>query len=127
MGIDCISDEQLTKIKEVSRFVSELDNLAPFRYQPYVGDSAFAHKAGVHVSAIRKNVTTYEHIQPERVGNRQRVLISDLSGESNVLTAAEFKIDFESKDPKVRQVLEDLKQLENQDFNLKEPRALSRS
>jgi 2-isopropylmalate synthase len=117
MGIDCISDEQLTKIKEVSRFVSELANLAPFRYQPYVGESAFAHKAGVHVSAIRKNVTTYEHIEPERVGNRQRVLISDLSGESNVLyKAAEFKIDFESKDPKVRQILEDLKQLENQGF-----------
>jgi 2-isopropylmalate synthase len=62
-------------------------------------------------------VATYEHVQPERVGNRQRALISDLSGESNVLyKAAEFKIDFESRDPKVRQILEDLKQLENQGF-----------
>jgi 2-isopropylmalate synthase len=117
MGIDCISDGQLRRMKEVSRFISELANLPHFKYQPYVGDSAFAHKGGVHVSAVRKNVATYEHIQPERVGNRQRVLISDLSGASNVLyKAAEYKIDFESKDPKIRQILEDLKQLENQGF-----------
>ena len=117
MGIDCITDERLRKIKEVSRFVSELANLPPYKYQPYVGDSAFAHKGGIHVSAIRKNVATYEHIQPERVGNRQRVLISDLSGESNILhKAAEFKIDLESKDPTVRKILDELKQLEHQGF-----------
>jgi 2-isopropylmalate synthase len=117
MGIDCISDERLRKLKEVSRFVSELANLPPYKYQPYVGDSAFAHKGGIHVSAIRKNVATYEHIQPERVGNRQRVLISDLSGESNILhKAAEFKIDLESKDPAVRKILDELKQLEHQGF-----------
>ena len=117
MGIDCITDEQLRKIKDVSRFVSELANLPHFKYQPYVGDSAFAHKGGVHVSAIRKNVATYEHIQPERVGNRQRVLISDLSGESNILyKAAEFKIDFESKDPNVRKILAELKNLEHEGF-----------
>ena len=103
MGIDCITDAQLKKITEVSRFVSELANLPHHKYLPYVGDSAFAHKGGVHVSAIRKSGLTYEHIQPERVGNRQRVLISDLSGESNILyKAAEFKIDMESKDPKVQ-------------------------
>ncbi len=117
MGVDCISDDQLRRIKEVSRFVSELANLPPFKYQPYVGDSAFAHKGGVHVSAIRKKVATYEHIQPERVGNQQRVLISDLSGGSNILyKAAEFKIDLESTDPAVRKVLDDLKQLENRGF-----------
>ncbi len=117
MGIDCISDDRLRKIKEVSRFVSELANLPHFKYQPYVGDSAFAHKAGVHVSAIRKNGTTYEHVQPERVGNHQRVLISDLSGGSNIFyKAAEFKIDIESKDPKIQEILKDLKRLENQGF-----------
>jgi 2-isopropylmalate synthase len=117
MKIDCISDDQLKKIREVSRFVSELANLPHHKYLPYVGDSAFAHKGGVHVSAIRKSGTTYEHVQPERVGNRQRVLISDLSGESNILyKAAEFKIDFESKDPKVREILDQLKRLENQGF-----------
>jgi 2-isopropylmalate synthase len=117
MGIDCITDVQLKKITEVSRFVSELANLPHHKYLPYVGDSAFAHKGGVHVSAIRKSEVTYEHVQPERVGNRQRVLISDLSGESNILyKAAEFKIDMESKDPKVREILEGLKRLENQGF-----------
>jgi 2-isopropylmalate synthase len=117
MGMDCISDDRLRKIKDVSRFVSELANLPHYKYQPYVGDSAFAHKGGVHVSAVRKNVTTYEHIQPERVGNRQRVLISDLSGGSNILSkAAEFKIDLESNDPKVRDILDTLKQLESQGF-----------
>ncbi len=117
MGMDCITDEQLKKITEVSRFVSELANLPHNKYLPYVGDSAFAHKGGVHVSAIRKSDTTYEHVSPERVGNHQRVLISDLSGESNILyKAAEFKIDFESKDPKIRQILDDLKRLENEGF-----------
>jgi 2-isopropylmalate synthase len=117
MGIDCITDDQLKKITEVSRFVSELANLPHNKYLPYVGDSAFAHKGGVHVSAIRKSDATYEHVVPERVGNHQRVLISDLSGESNILyKAAEFRIDFESKDPKVRQILDDLKRLENQGF-----------
>ncbi len=117
MGIDCINDDQLKGITEVSRFVSELANLPPHKYLPYVGESAFAHKGGVHVSAIRKSDITYEHIQPEQVGNRQRVLISDLSGESNILyKAAEYKIDMESKDPKVRAILNDLKRLENQGF-----------
>jgi len=117
MGIDCITDAQLKKITEVSRFVSELANLPHYKYLPYVGESAFAHKGGVHVSAIRKSDMTYEHVPPEKVGNRQRVLISDLSGESNILyKAAEFKIDIESKDPKVREILDNLKQLENQGF-----------
>ncbi len=117
MGIDCISDDHLKKITEVSRFVSELANLPHNKYLPYVGDSAFAHKGGVHVSAIRKSDATYQHVVPERVGNHQRVLISDLSGESNILyKAADFKIDLESKDPKVKQILDDLKRLENQGF-----------
>ena len=117
MGIDCITDAQLKKITGVSRFVSELANLPHYKYLPYVGESAFAHKGGVHVSAIRKSDVTYEHVPPEKVGNRQRVLISDLSGESNILyKAAEFKIDIESKDPKVREILDNLKQLENQGF-----------
>ena len=117
MGIHCITDAQLKKMTEVSRFVSELANLPHSKYLPYVGESAFAHKGGVHVSAIRKSDLTYEHVPPEKVGNRQRVLISDLSGESNILyKAAEFKIDIESKDPKVREILDNLKQLENQGF-----------
>lgn len=117
MGFNCITDEQLKKMTEVSRFVSELANLPHPKSLPYVGESAFAHKGGVHVSAIRKTPLTYEHIRPELVGNRQRVLISDLSGESNILyKATEFGIDLESKDPVVRKILEQLKQLENEGF-----------
>ncbi len=117
MGVDCISEVQLQKITEVSRFVAELANLPHPKYLPYVGNSAFAHKGGVHVSAIRKSPLTYEHIVPEQVGNRQRVLISDLSGESNILyKAAEFGIDLESKDPNIRTLLENLKQLEHEGF-----------
>jgi 2-isopropylmalate synthase len=117
MGIDCITDAQLKKITEVSRFVSELANLPHPNYLPFVGNSAFAHKGGIHVSAIRKCPLTYEHIRPERVGNRQRVLISDLSGESNILyKASEFGIDLESKDPTVRRILDNLKKLEHEGF-----------
>jgi 2-isopropylmalate synthase len=117
MGINCLSDDQLKKLREISRFVSEIANLPHPKYLPYVGDSAFAHKAGVHVSAIRKKSMMYEHVRPERVGNHQRVLISDLSGESNVLyKASEFKIDIASKDPKVRAILDDLKRLESEGF-----------
>ena len=117
MGLNCMTDARLKKMTEVSRFVSELANLPHPKYLPYVGESAFAHKGGVHVSAIRKSPLTYEHIQPEKVGNRQRVLISDLSGESNILyKAAEFGIDLESKDPAVRRILDNLKQLEHEGF-----------
>jgi 2-isopropylmalate synthase len=117
MGVDCIPDDHLKKLAEVSRFVSELANLPHPKYLPYVGDSAFAHKGGIHVSAVRKSARMYEHVEPEKVGNHQRVLISDLSGESNILyKAAEFKIDIESKDPKVKEILDSLKRLENQGF-----------
>ena len=85
MGLDCVSNEQLEKLKDVSAFVDELANKAHWNQQPFVGKSAFAHKGGIHVSAVRKNSETYEHIKPEVVGNRQRILISDLSGKSNVL------------------------------------------
>ena len=89
MKIDCISDEQLQQLKDLSRFVSELANLPPRIHQPFVGESAFAHKGGIHVSAIQKDPETYEHIEPERVGNRRKILISELSGRSNILAKAQ--------------------------------------
>ncbi|MEK7828398.1 MAG: citramalate synthase, partial [Deltaproteobacteria bacterium] len=85
MGIDCIDSEQLRRIRETARFVYEMANLPHNKHQAYVGDSAFAHKAGVHVSAVLRKAETYEHIKPELVGNHQRVLISDLSGRANIL------------------------------------------
>lgn len=117
LGRDCISDDQLKKLREVSRFVSELANIPHSKHQPYVGDSAFAHKGGIHVSAIRKNPQTYEHFRPELVGNRQRILVSDQAGQSTILAkAAEYKIDLQSREEVTQKILSDLKELENKGF-----------
>lgn len=117
MGIECLSAEQLAKLREVSRYVVELANLRHNRHQPYVGNAAFAHKGGIHVNAVLKNSDTYEHIRPELVGNHQRVLVSDLSGRANIIyKAKEFGIDTDSKDPVVLEILEKLKDYENQGF-----------
>jgi len=114
MGLNCVTDKQMQSLKEVSAFVDELANKAHWNHQPYVGQSAFAHKGGVHVAAIQKNRATYEHIEPEVVGNWRRILISDLSGKSNILfKAKEFGIDLNGGDPKVKKILGDLKTLEN--------------
>lgn len=113
----CVSPAQLRKLREVSHLVYELANVVPNKRQPYVGDSAFAHKGGLHVSGIIKNRETYEHIDPELVGNRQRVLVSDLSGRSNVVyKAKEYGIDLEGNDEAVRQVLKRVKELESQGY-----------
>jgi len=113
----CISDEQLNRLRDVSRFVNEIANIRHFKRQPFVGDSAFAHKAGIHVSAIRKRPETYEHIRPELVGNSQRVLISDLAGKSNILRKAEeFGIHLDPDSPQVQDIVVKLKNLENEGF-----------
>jgi 2-isopropylmalate synthase len=89
MGVSCVPAEQLERLVDLSRFADEVANLAPSDAAPYVGRSAFAHKGGVHVSAVMEEASTYEHISPEQVGNRRRVLVSDLSGRSNVRYKAE--------------------------------------
>lgn len=117
MKHDCITDQQLRKVRELSRFVFELANLPPHKHQAYVGNSAFAHKGGVHVSAIQRHPETYEHIRPELVGNTTRVLVSDLSGRSNILVkAAEFNINLDSKDPVTLDILDNIKEMENQGY-----------
>ncbi len=117
MGRECVSDEQLRSLRQVSRTIYELANLVPSKHQAYVGNSAFAHKGGVHVSAIQRHPETYEHIRPEKVGNVTRVLVSDLSGRSNILAKAEeFNVNLDSKDPITLEILERIKELENQGF-----------
>lgn len=114
MELGCVTDEQMKGLKKVSSFVDELANKAHWDHQPYVGRSAFAHKGGVHVSAVRKNRRTYEHTDPQSVGNRRRILVSDLSGKSNILfKAKEFGVDVDGDDPKVKKILDSLKALEN--------------
>jgi len=117
LGIDCVTDLQLIKLREISRFVDELANRKPVTNQPYVGDSAFAHQGGIHVSAVLKNRATYEHIEPEKVGNRRRVLISDLSGQSSIVTKAkEFGLALNPKDPATKKIVKELKDLENKGY-----------
>ncbi len=112
MGLEVLSDEKMKMLTEVSRFVFEIANLAPVTNMPYVGESAFAHKAGLHVDALRKSKCTYEHIAPELVGNERRFLISELSGKSNILAELEkAKI---TEDKKLaKEILKQVQELEN--------------
>jgi len=117
MGHEVVGAEALRGLRVASRYVYELANLVPAKHQPYVGNSAFAHKGGVHVSAMARHPETYEHIRPERVGNVSRVLVSDLAGRSNILAkAAEWHIDIDSKNPATQLILEQIKELEHKGF-----------
>lgn len=117
MGKTCIQPDQLVKLREISHFFYELANIQPHKHQPYVGNSAFAHKGGMHVSGILKNRETYEHIDPELVGNRQRVLVSDLAGRSNIIyKAKEYGIELQSDDHAVHEILRRIKDLESQGY-----------
>jgi len=84
MGYICLTDDRIRHLTELSHYISDVANIPPMNQKPFTGISAFAHKAGVHVSAIQKNFSAYEHIDPGLVGNRRRVLVSDLSGKSNI-------------------------------------------
>ena len=99
-GFSCLSDASLTRLKSTAAFVSEVSNLAPFRRQPFVGNAAFAHKGGVHVSAIMKDSALYEHIDPSLVGNVQRVLMTEQGGKSNILSLSRtLGFELEKGDP----------------------------
>jgi len=124
MGVDCMSYENLSKLSEVSRHISEIANLPLNSGQPYVGRSAFTHKAGIHVSAVMKNPETYEHMKPELVGNERRVTVSELSGISNlVFKAQSFGVDMKKDSPHVRGLLGKLKQLEHEGYQFEEGEA----
>ena len=109
--------DRLSRLKEVSGFVTEIANLMPNKHQPYVGDSAFAHKGGVHIHAVLKNPATYEHIDPAQVGNRQRVLVSDYAGRSGLLDKIEaFGIKLSKDHSKVHELVNTLKERESQGY-----------
>ncbi|KPA17177.1 alpha-isopropylmalate/homocitrate synthase family transferase [Candidatus Magnetomorum sp. HK-1] len=116
LGYDCISQEQLAKLKSLSRFVSETANMIPLSNRPFVGESAFAHKGGIHVSAVQINPKSYEHMEPELVGNSREVLISDLSGKSNIeYKAKEMNIDLPD-DKIAKSISHDIKTLEQKGY-----------
>ena len=114
MGIECEVRKHIDRLYSTSRYVNELANLPHDRYQPYVGQSAFAHKGGIHVSAVKQNPLTYEHIPPDKVGNIRRILISDQSGRSNILhKAKQWNLKISSDDPVISTIISELKELEN--------------
>jgi 2-isopropylmalate synthase len=112
-----IGKERLARLREVSGFVTEIANLMPNKHQPYVGDAAFAHKGGVHVHAVLKNPATYEHIIPEVVGNRQRMLMSEHAGRSGLVKKVEtYGIRLAKDHPKLQELLDTLKRMESQGY-----------
>jgi 2-isopropylmalate synthase len=115
MGYQVISPEKIQGLTEMSRYIFEIGNLTPVGQMPYVGHSAFAHKAGLHVNALRKARGSYEHIDPDTVGNERRFLISELSGRSNVLAALE-KTQVAQDKVLARKVLQRVQDLENEGY-----------
>ncbi len=117
LGVHCLGSENLRKLTEVSIYVSEIANLPHLDNMPYVGKSAFAHKGGVHVSAVQRKPETYEHIAPENVGNERRILISELSGKSAIASKAQdYQIDLDKEGPEIQRILEILKEKEKEGY-----------
>jgi 2-isopropylmalate synthase len=117
MNYEVLSTDQLASLYIVSRYVNEIANVHMPVNQPFVGASAFAHKGGIHVSAIMRDSSTYEHIKPELVGNQQRVLVSELAGQSNlVFKAQELKLDINLESEQSRQMIQQIKQLEHEGY-----------
>ena len=117
MNRPCIPKASMRQLTNLSYYVSEVANVRPIPFRPFVGRSAFAHKGGVHVHAVAKNPQAYEHIPPEWVGNQQRVVVSDLAGKSNIaFKAKEFGIDVGTNDALNKKIVREIKRLEDQGF-----------
>jgi 2-isopropylmalate synthase len=119
LGYPCVGPERLCRLREVSLVTDDLANQRPDPRQPFVGRAAFSHKAGAHVNAVQKNPRTFEHVEPSQVGNERHVLVSELSGSSNVLLkAAELGMDVSALDKRVtREILDELKRRENRGYS----------
>ena len=117
LGCRALPDGRLTLLSAVSHFVDEVANKVPFGRQPYVGESAFAHKGGIHVSAVNKNSLLYEHISPDLVGNTRAIVLSDMAGQSNVLfKAEEYGIELEKGSAQVLEILSEVKEKESRGY-----------
>ena len=117
LGKRCINDSKIKHLTEISRYISEIANMPPLNERPFVGRSAFAHKGGVHASAILKNPLAYEHIKPDTVGNKRRVLVSDLSGKSNIeYKANEMGLALGGNGYDSHKIVTEIKQMEDQGY-----------
>ncbi|KTB48675.1 citramalate synthase [Dehalogenimonas alkenigignens] len=117
IGLDVIDDQRLSRLADLSHFVSEAANLAPDPFLPYVGHSAFSHKAGLHVSGLSRWVFAYQHIDPAAVGNKPRTLVSELAGRANIIQRAqEIGVALSPRSAEAQSLLERVKQLESMGF-----------
>ena len=117
LGYDCVSKEQLQGLTQLARYVAEIANMILPNNQPFVGNSAFAHKGGIHVSAVLRDPKTYEHMEPQAVGNKRRVLVSELAGQSNLLAKMEeLDIDLSLDREEAREVMKLIKEREFQGY-----------
>ncbi|MEI8175609.1 MAG: citramalate synthase [Candidatus Omnitrophota bacterium] len=118
LNSECLSSASLRGLTEASRYIAEICNMRQLDVQPFVGNSAFAHKAGVHINAILKNPKTYEHVDPTAVGNRRRMLISDQTGRSGILKKAqELELELDKDAPKTKRLLKLIQQLEHEGYH----------
>jgi len=118
MGLDCVSEKDLAKLTEAARFVAELCNVSPDAHQPYVGRNAFAHKGGMHISAVEKDPTTFEHVVPSLVGNEPHVLVSELSGRATIAQRAkDLGYSLPEGEDLAERVLERVKERENEGYH----------
>jgi len=118
LGINCVSQKSLGELTEISRFIAETCNMKHLDSQPFVGASAFAHKGGVHINAVMKNPKTYEHIEPDEVGNRRNLLVSELAGRSGIIKKAkELKLRLGKKGPQIRRIYSLMQKLEHEGYH----------
>jgi 2-isopropylmalate synthase len=117
LNIDCIPDAKLKQLTHLSHFVSEISNMRTKNEQPFVGDSAFAHKGGMHINAIMKNPLSYEHVDPSLVGNHRRILVSELGGKTGILLRAkDLSYGLSKEDPQTKKILKLVQSLEHKGF-----------
>jgi 2-isopropylmalate synthase len=118
LGLDCLSESKLKELTEMSRYIAEVCNMKHLDNQPFVGQSAFAHKGGVHVNAVLKKSSAYEHMEPEIVGNRRRILVSELSGKSTLLSKSdELSLGLKKNDPNTKKIMRLLQNMEHQGYH----------
>jgi 2-isopropylmalate synthase len=117
LGLQSLPTGNLAKLYDLSHYVSEMANLAPDEHLAYIGKAAFAHKGGVHVAAMRRNPHSYQHIEPELVGNQMEVVVSELSGKGNLLSVAEEHGILVEQEEHTNNVLSEVKRLESQGFS----------
>ncbi len=118
LGYNTVNKGKLRNLKKISSMLYNMTEMHPNLYQPFVGDYAFAHKGGIHADAVRKNPASYEHMRPELVGNKRSIVISELSGTSNLLDYADKAgLDFDKKDKRVKAALEKVKSLEGRGYS----------